>query len=204
MQHEVGVTSAIDDVLRAVNREIWIVTVAHQESRGGLTATWVSGISLERQSPAMLVALGRRHHTTSLVDRSQTFLLHLLKPEQVGTALKFGINSGHTTDKFSDVEVTESANGNPRLTNCLGWLECRVYSRLEAADRCFYWADVVDGKRMAIEKPLTENDMMAAATDGQMKLLLEQKVRDGLFDVEARRAWKQNLPSFLSPSAHAD
>ena len=80
-------------------------------------------------------------------------------------------------------------------------MECLVTARLQAADRIYYWADVIDGARREIhEEPLlTKAGLIRNASlkqRGQLRANLEQ-------DVEIQRPmieeWLANLPDYLQP-----
>jgi len=45
----------IDAALRLVDRELWIITAADKNRRGGLLATWVSTASIDPERPILLV-----------------------------------------------------------------------------------------------------------------------------------------------------
>ena len=64
---------SIDEALRLVDREIWVVTAAAGERRGGLVATWVSAASIDAKRPVLLAGLAPNHFTTELVQAGNVF-----------------------------------------------------------------------------------------------------------------------------------
>lgn len=139
--------SNIDSALRLLDREIWVVTAADGELRGGLLATWVSPASIDRERPVLLIALAPNHFTAELVLKSEAFAAHLLRTEQAGLAWNFADGSGRSRDKLAGLATEWRVTGAPVLADCLAWFDCRVLAKFDAGDRLFFWGDVVDGDR---------------------------------------------------------
>src|SRR5262245_27351120 len=55
--------ASIDSALRLLDREVWVITAAEGQRRGGLVAIWVAPASIDRERPALLVGLGANHFT---------------------------------------------------------------------------------------------------------------------------------------------
>src|SRR5947209_13891950 len=105
----------IDADLRLIDREIWIITAADAERRGGLVATWVSSASIDPQRPVLLAGLAPNHFTTELVQANRAFAAHLLRPSQTALAWNFARDSGRDRDKFADLELKTHETGSPIL-----------------------------------------------------------------------------------------
>ena len=133
----------VQQVFRCVVREVWVVTAATGERRGGLTVTWLSSASMDPQKPVVLVGLAPNHATTPLVEASGHFAAHLLRADQAGVAWRFASSSSRDGDKFAGLAVTEGAGKAPLLADCLARLECRVFHRVATGDRTYLWGDVV-------------------------------------------------------------
>ena len=168
----------INGVLRHVDREIWIVTAAASGRRGGLTATSVAATSLDPQRPMLLVGITPSHFTAELVAGSETFVAHLLRPDQAAVAWNFADGSGRDRDKLAGLATNDSPQGAPILDECLAWLQCRWINRFTAADRLFFWADVIDAQTVSPGLPLRENAFIASLTDSQRRQLAHVKAAD--------------------------
>ena len=180
----------IDSVLRTIDREVWVVTAAAADKRGGLTATWVSPVSIDRQRPALLAGIAPNHFTAELIEQSHAFVAHLLRPDQAPLAWDFARDSGRERDKLSGLAFAPGIRGAPILQDCLAWLECRVFARYDAGDRLFYWADVVAGAQVSGGQPLREKGLT-----GGLSLAQKQALSAGLnADVAVQRpmheAWR--------------
>ncbi|REJ96587.1 MAG: flavin reductase [Planctomycetota bacterium] len=185
----------IDDVLRLVDREVWIITAADGERRGGLLATWVSQSSLDTQTPVLTIALAPNHFTTELVLASGAFAAHLVAEDHIGLAWPFALGSGRDRDKLAELDFSPGETGSPRLANALAWLDCRVIARYETGDRIFFWADIVDGDQAAAGDPVRVSTMMASADDQQRAALRADLERDIELQRPLADRWRESLRS---------
>lgn len=169
---------AIEAVFKQVDRQLWIVTAADRTRRGGLVATFVSKASLDPARPTVSIALAVNHFTRELVDASGAFALHLISREQVELAWRFALGSGRDQDKLSGIKASVVETGSPVLDKCLAWLDCRVYDRHDGGDRIYYWADVVCGESLGTAPPLTEQQLIALASEEQKQQLRQDMESD--------------------------
>ena len=180
-------------------RPVWIVTSGDSEQHGGLLATWVMPASLDLERPAALVALAPHHYTAELVDRTQAFVLHLLRRDQLDLALEFALGSGRDRDKLAGVAWSVDGQGVPRLDDCYARASCRLYARLATGDRIFYWADMDPTEEFAGDGPLTDIDLLARADAESRRRLREDRARDiALLDPHWQK-WREELPLWLRP-----
>lgn len=189
--------TAIDEVFRLVNREVWIVTSADGEAnrprRGGLLATWVAQASLDPAQPLLIAAIAKNHFTAELIGASGSFAAHLISAEQIELAWRFGIGSGRDRDKLAELSTRSAVTGAPVLDDCLAWLDCRVLTTYDAGDRLFFWADVVDGGRTGDGEPLCEQELFAAADASQLAQLRENLLADLRIQKPLLAAWRASL-----------
>src|SRR6185295_15020482 len=95
--------SDISNILRLIDRELWLVTAEHQGRRGGLIATFVSNASIVPEAPRMIVGIAKQHHTHGLIEASGAFTLHLLDESHIELVWRFGLKTGRDADKFADL-----------------------------------------------------------------------------------------------------
>lgn len=189
--------TSISDAMRIVNREIWVVTAAAGNKRGGLVATWVSAASIDEQTPTVLVGLAPNHFTTQLVEQSGSLTLHLLRESQLDVAWNFALGSGRDRDKLATLEYDLGVTDAPRLRECLAWLDCRVFARLATGDRHFYWADVVAAARVHPGNALREHQLFASASPEQRQQLIANRDADITLQCPAATTWRKCLPEHL-------
>ncbi|HTN76401.1 MAG TPA: flavin reductase family protein [Pirellulaceae bacterium] len=192
---------SIDAALRLVNRELWIVTATHGASRGGLVATWVSSVSIDREHPVMLIGLAPQHFTRELVEQSGCLGLHLIATDQLASAFDFAIGSGRDRDKLQGLETFTAVTGAPLLKECVAWFDCRVFARLVTGDRVFFWADIVAGETIRAIAPAREHDLFAGATAEQKQKLIADRAASVAVQRPAQAAWCRNLPAHFKLSA---
>jgi flavin reductase (DIM6/NTAB) family NADH-FMN oxidoreductase RutF len=199
----------IDEGLRLVDREVWVVTAGEGERRGGLVATWVSVASIDARRPVLLVGLAPNHFTTELVQAGKAFGAHLLRPDQGELAWNFANGSGRARDKLAGLAVERREGGAPLLADCLAWFDCRVFARYDAGDRLFFWGDVVNGghstphapreesitRSVMPTMPLREQVFFRSLSEEQRQVLIAEKAADAangrtLQDFWRRRASK--------------
>ncbi len=193
-------TEQVDSIFRLVDREIWIVTATNGSRRGGLVATWVSRASLDPQSPVVAVAIAPHHLTAELIDGSGAFAAHLIGEEHIELVWNFAIGSGLQRDKLANLDLMTAETGSPVLRDCIAWLDCRVFARLDGGDRTYYWADVVASGIPAPGVPLTERRVIELANDQQRSALQADLRADVALQRPLRDSWRRQLPDFLRPS----
>jgi flavin reductase (DIM6/NTAB) family NADH-FMN oxidoreductase RutF len=192
--------NAIEAAMKAIDRELWIVSAADGARRGGLLATWVSSASIDRERPTMIVGIAPNHFSAELIDASGAVGLHLLRPDQVPLALNFTLGSGRTRDKWAGVDMRMGETGAPLLCDCAAWFEGRVFARLATGDRIFYWLDILAAACQGAAPPAREHDLFAAVTPEQKIALLADRDSDIGLQRPQHDAWRAALPVMLRPS----
>jgi flavin reductase (DIM6/NTAB) family NADH-FMN oxidoreductase RutF len=140
--------ASVDDVLRLVAAPVAIVGAAREGVLGGLTAAWVTRVSLD--PPLVLVAIGHERHTFTLLDGAREFTLSLLGEQQVAVARLFGLHSRRDRDKWAETPHVLLGAGTPALARCAARALCRLETRFTTGDHdCFVGrvvlAEVIDG-----------------------------------------------------------
>lgn len=180
----------INPILRLTDREIWRVTSAHEERRGGLIATFVSSASIIPELPRMMLGIAKQHHTHGLIQASGAFMLHLLDESHVDWVWRFGLESGRTLDKLAGLPWSPGATGSPRLPGTLAWIDCRVETSLDIGDRTMFVVDVIEAKLEGEATPLTVQRLLALAPADKLQALKDAMNRDAAIDAAAIRAWR--------------
>lgn len=185
---------SVADLFNHLDRVLWLVTARDGGRRGGLVATFVSPASIVPEMPRVLVGMARHHHTWGLVEASGAFALHLIGEEQIDWVWRFGLRSGRDGDKLDGLAIRDGATTNvPILTDALGWLECRIESRMETGDRTVYLAEVLDGALTSPRPPLSSRRLGTLAPEERVRELRGQMERDIAIDAEAIRAWRGRI-----------
>jgi flavin reductase (DIM6/NTAB) family NADH-FMN oxidoreductase RutF len=173
-----------------LDHELWLLTAQSGDRRGGLIATFVSQASIVPDLPRVVVGLSKEHSTWELVEASGAFALHLLSEEQMELVWRFGLESGRDADKLAGLETTAGVTGSPRLAEAVGWLDCRVETRLDIGDRTLYVAEVVEGRVANFAPPLTTRRLMERAPAPRLAQMQRQRQHDSYLDAQAILAWR--------------
>jgi flavin reductase (DIM6/NTAB) family NADH-FMN oxidoreductase RutF len=173
-----------------VDREVWIVTAAHDGRRGGLVATFVAPASIVRAMPRIIAGIAKTHETWKLIEASGAFAAHLLEESEAELVWRFGLQSSRDVDKFAGLEVGTAATGSPILPGALAWLDCRVETSMDTGDRTVYLGEVCAGECKSDARPLRLQKLLAIASPENKKILREQMSADAARDAEAIKRWR--------------
>ncbi len=169
----------IEAAFHLIDREVWIITARSPDGRsGGLVATWVMQSSIDAARPRLVAGIAANHFTAELIEASGGFAAHLISSAQMPLAWRFALGSGRDVEKLAGLETRPGVFGNPILTACLAWFDCRVIERHSTGDRHYYWAEVVDGGKISPGEPLRERQLFAAATPQQLAALRASRESD--------------------------
>ncbi len=188
-------TAAANELFALLDRELWLVTAQHGSRRGGLIATFVAHASLAPELPRVLTAVAKQHHTWQLIEASGAFGMHLLAERHLDLVWRFGLASGRDVDKLAGLTVEQAETDSPLLSDALGWLDCRVETRLDTGDRTIYVAEVLAAKRLTDEPPLSLHRMIQLAPPDKLGALRELRERDCAIDAAAIHAWREQKRS---------
>lgn len=181
--------SDVDLLLRLVDREVWIVAAAHGGSKAGLTATWVSQVSLDANRPMLLAGLAPNHATTAMVRNAGYFSLHLLAKSQVPLAFRFASGSSREINKFEGIPEAAGPAGTPKILGCVAWFECKVVASYDAGDREFFWGEVVAGDGDVQGIPLRQSEFFSGLTEAEKQVLRLDRAHDIEIQRAGRDAW---------------
>ena len=179
-----------ESIFAQVNRELWLVTAAAGDRRGGMVATFVSRASIVPELPRVVVGIAKHHFTWELIDSSAAFGLHLLGEEHVEWVWRFGLATGRERDKLEGLSTRLGSTGSPLLTEALAWLECRVEATLDTGDRTLFLAEVLEGGMPQARPPLTVRQLVRVAPADKLAELKLQTERDAAADALAIHSWR--------------
>lgn len=133
-----------DIVSKGISHGVYIVTVRTKEKINGMTAAWVSQVSM---NPLLLMAsIAPARYTHNLIKESGYFAINTLDESMQNYGAVFGFKSGRKADKFQGVSYFDAPNGSPVLEGVLAFFECRVVDILPAGDHNLFIGNVVAAK----------------------------------------------------------
>jgi flavin reductase (DIM6/NTAB) family NADH-FMN oxidoreductase RutF len=183
--------TAASTLLAWMDREVWLVTAQAGPRRGGLIATFVGQASIASDLPRVSLGLFNQHHTHDLVQDSGCFALHLLSEDNLELVWRFGLASGRDVDKLAGLETTAGPTGSPLLSGTVGWLDCRVETRLDIGGRTLFVAEVLEGQVNHFAPPLTTRRLMELAPMSRLTEMQRQRHLDSHREAEALLHWRE-------------
>ena len=157
---------ALSDEL--VNRLTWKIPNALAligsragEERNGMTASWISQLSME---PVLIgVAVENTAVTHRLITDGGSFTVNLWDAEQTRVFVKFSKPAAYADGTLNGRPVREAATGAPVFTEAIAWLDCEVRHSLDLGTHTLFVGELVDGG-------INEDEPRAAAmSDTRMK-----------------------------------
>jgi flavin reductase (DIM6/NTAB) family NADH-FMN oxidoreductase RutF len=123
---------------------VYVVTTRLEEVVNGMTAAWVSQVSLRPLLVMVSIALPRYSH--HLIKESGIFAINVLDNTQADLGKRFGYKSGRQVDKFAGLPWTTAATGAPILPQAYAYLDLKLKDTYPAGDHTLFLGEVVDAK----------------------------------------------------------
>ena len=123
---------------------IYVVTTRLGEKINGMTAAWVSQVSLNPLLVMVSIAPARYSH--DLIKESGVMAVNVLTSEQVELGKRFGYKSGRKVDKFAGLAWSTAATGAPILPQAFAYLDLKLVSTFPAGDHTLFVGEVVAAK----------------------------------------------------------
>lgn len=123
---------------------VYVVTTRLEDVVNGMTASWVSQVSLKPLLVMVSIAPSRYSHR--LIQESGIFAVNVLDSTQADLGKRFGYKSGRQVDKFAGLEWTTAATGAPILPQAYAYLDLRLKDTCTAGDHTLFLGEVVAAK----------------------------------------------------------
>jgi len=106
---------------------VQVVGATHDGVTRAYCSHWVSQIAFEE--PIVTCSVSPKHDTFALMEASGVFSVSILAGDQVAEGQYFS----YPGRKFNYIapEYLETVDGLPVVVNCLAWLRCEIFDRLE-------------------------------------------------------------------------
>lgn len=123
---------------------VYVVTTRLGDKINGMTASWVSQVSLNPLLVMVSIAPPRYSH--DLVKESGILAVNVLTEDQVDLGKRFGYKSGRKVDKFVGLEWITGATGAPILPQAYAYLDLKLAATCPAGDHTLFVGEVVEAK----------------------------------------------------------
>ncbi len=140
-------------LLRKIPHGLYICGVKDGDESNGFTASWVMQSSFE--PPQLVVCVNARSGSHAMLEKSGVFALSVLDSSQKDIAAQFFKPQSRVGDKLASVaSALGEATGCPILTDCLGYLECRVVGSVATGDHTVFVGEVIGAQLVRDGDPL--------------------------------------------------
>jgi flavin reductase (DIM6/NTAB) family NADH-FMN oxidoreductase RutF len=141
------VPESVEQALRLVPAPVAVVGVRQDQVLGGLTAAWVTRVSMN--PPLLLVSIGHQRHTWDLLEGAGKFTISVLAADQVPEARLFGLKSRRDVDKWAQVDHDLLGDGIPAMRHCTARFLCQVQDVFRTGDHDCFVGEVVLAETVA-------------------------------------------------------
>jgi flavin reductase (DIM6/NTAB) family NADH-FMN oxidoreductase RutF len=123
---------------------VYVVTTRVGDKINGMTAAWVSQVSL---NPLLvMVAIAPARYSHDLIKESGVLAVNVLTADQVDLGKRFGYKSGRKVDKCAGLDWITAATGAPILPQAYAYLDLKLVSTFPAGDHTLFLGEVVAAK----------------------------------------------------------
>ncbi|MCE2531733.1 MAG: flavin reductase [Acidimicrobiia bacterium] len=113
------------------------------EERNGMTASWISQLSME---PVLIgVSVENTAVTHRLITDGGAFTVNLWDAEQTRVFVKFSKPAAYADGTLNGRPVTEATTGAPVFDEAIAWLDCEVRHALDLGTHTLFVGELVDG-----------------------------------------------------------
>lgn len=133
-----------DIAFRSLVHGVYVVTTRSGDRVNGMTAAWVSQVSLK---PLLLmVSIAPTRYTHDLIKESRVFAINVLTSAQVDLGKRFGFASGRRVDKFAGLNYITAATGSPILPQAQAYFDLNLVATHPAGDHTLFVGQVAEAK----------------------------------------------------------
>lgn len=131
------------------------VTTACNGKANAQIAVAIAAASIVPARPRIAVQIYKSNYTHQLIHASGILAVNFLRQDQLALIKQFGFVSGRDADKLAGVSYRQGATGSPILTQCWGYLDCRVVNAMDGGDMTCFLAEVLEGDTLSDDEPLS-------------------------------------------------
>jgi flavin reductase (DIM6/NTAB) family NADH-FMN oxidoreductase RutF len=121
-----------------------LITTSHKEKINIMTAAWQMPVSFR---PVLVaISIGHERFSHKLITESREFVINIPHLGMIKEVLCCGTQSGKDMDKFEVCKLTPMKAQKvraPLIGECIGNIECKLYSIHEAGDHTIFVGEVV-------------------------------------------------------------
>ncbi len=131
-------------VFRSLVHGVYVVTTRCGDRLNGMTAAWVSQVSL--RPLLLMVSIAPTRYSHDLIMESRVFAINVLTSAQVDLGKRFGLQSGRKVDKFTGLDYITAATGSPILPQAQAYFDLNLLDTHSAGDHTLFVGEVLEAK----------------------------------------------------------
>lgn len=129
--------------LRAINYGLYVLTATDGTEYGAGGVNWLTQASFE--PPLVVAGVKADSGSAAIIARTGTFAVSVLADDQLDIGKAFFRSTTVDGNTLNGVEFEPGpATGNPLVTACPWWFECRVTDTVARGDHTVFVAEVVE------------------------------------------------------------
>jgi flavin reductase (DIM6/NTAB) family NADH-FMN oxidoreductase RutF len=121
---------------------VTVITTAKDNTKHGMTANAFSSVSLN--PPLILVSIDKRADMHAYMMESDIFCVNILPEHRREWSDWWAGKAPKDADQFADIPHSIKATGSPVLDDCLGYIDCKVWTRYNGGDHTLVLGEVQD------------------------------------------------------------
>jgi flavin reductase (DIM6/NTAB) family NADH-FMN oxidoreductase RutF len=133
-----------DIAFSALVHGVYVITTRLGNRVNGMTASWVSQVSL--RPLFLMVSIAPPRYSHDLIKESGTFAVNVLTQDQVDLGKRFGYQSGRRVDKFAGLEYITAVTGAPILPQAHAYFDLKLVEIFPAGDHSLFVGEVLEAR----------------------------------------------------------
>jgi flavin reductase (DIM6/NTAB) family NADH-FMN oxidoreductase RutF len=133
---------------------IYVLTTVRRETINGMIASWVSMVSFD--PPLIVVAVHPNRYSHTLLEKSGFFALNILSQDQKDFLSRF--KGPDPKGKFAGIDHRKGITGSPILSDCIGYLECKIVERYKPGNHTLFIGQIINAESLQDGVPLSTLD----------------------------------------------
>jgi flavin reductase (DIM6/NTAB) family NADH-FMN oxidoreductase RutF/rubredoxin len=140
-------------VLRNLSYGVYVVSAMDKDRPTGCTANSIMQIT--STPPTLAASINHDNYTNQCIKETGLFSVSIISQSaDPGVIGVFGFQSGKEVDKYAAIPY-EIKSGVPVLSQCNGYVVCKVINSMETATHTVFLGEVIDGDVVANDAPMT-------------------------------------------------
>lgn len=140
-------------VLGLFSYGLYAIGVRDGERMNAFTANWVTQVAFE--PPMIAVSVENDGASVAMMRESKVFSVNVFDGSQRREAARLARPYSRAPEKLDEFEYETRETGAPLLTDCLGYVECRIVDEIVTGDHTLFVGEVVGADVFREGEPLT-------------------------------------------------